>query len=686
MSAIRLRQPKSIGSQGCKWLGTSIVTTLAALPHGNGANFSEPKPSDEAESPVQQPNSLYNTIHNVLTDTDPTHPSEKSKLLTNGDDEGACGGDIKARPLAEDAMKAPVTDPQLDDSQDRYINVENIFADFNGSDIPSLARPETWVHKPDVAAVQRILEAYERGELVEDLIRSKFPKGDFKYHLAAYLRQRMEGYKRCREGSIEIRLMDAYLTGVKEWCAAALDIFISQVEQHLCTSEATDGQQGGGLAPWHPRFLEQAASEQKGSFDLLFYIASKDDPKFYEEWRQYKRGHKLTHHTIPTSMMPAAKSRRMLLRKRLYFFRWLLRRSSPRLFKAYDTLLARAIKSLGGPCFLMNLIQSLSLYPDDVVEYERLKKSVQGVVDSDLQEVSTPIMNLPVDLPKSVEHLSYPLSVLDSTKVAAAFSRHELPPFLQVGYELEVFKTEAINKIVELYHCGEHDKALSVMDQEFSEAEEFHAHLFGLLRQAMRSYALVPKTSKGYNELKASYPQEFSTPLRDLLHVYITGLQSWCADVHGAQVRHSENIIHDAYGWSQEGWDRFIDEVMGKEPYYTACVKWVQTLIDPTSMKAIVPPPEISLELNPQVASLRESLYAVNSMLRHLPWDYFLFLRASIATVVRSSVIAPKTFSFLANVLQSLSFTNRDVDGFRLYYPLQCGVVSKESEKIQSKS
>eukprot|EP01053_Blabericola_migrator_P007941 Blabericola_migrator_1__7940@NODE_4070_length_1350_cov_16_673422_g1273_i4_p1_GENE_NODE_4070_length_1350_cov_16_673422_g1273_i4NODE_4070_length_1350_cov_16_673422_g1273_i4_p1_ORF_typecomplete_len365_score50_09_NODE_4070_length_1350_cov_16_673422_g1273_i42551214 len=264
--------------------------------------------------------------------------------------------------------------------------------------------------------------------------------------------------------------------------------------------------------------------------------------------------------------MPAAKSRRMLLRKRLYFISWLLRNSSPELFLCRVGKFTRAIKSLGGPCFLMNLIQSLSLYPDDVVEYERLKKSVQGVVDSDLQEVSTPIMNLPVDLPKSVEHLSYPLSVLDSTKVAAAFSRHELPPFLQVGYELEVFKTEAINKIVELYHCGEHDKALSVMDQEFSEAEEFHAHLFGLLRQAMRSYALVPKTSKGYNELKASYPQEFSTPLRDLLHVYITGLQSWCADVHGALVRQSERAIHAAYKSSTKDWDRFIDLLLEREP------------------------------------------------------------------------------------------------------------------------
>eukprot|EP01053_Blabericola_migrator_P012244 Blabericola_migrator_1__12243@NODE_762_length_6620_cov_12_758736_g544_i0_p2_GENE_NODE_762_length_6620_cov_12_758736_g544_i0NODE_762_length_6620_cov_12_758736_g544_i0_p2_ORF_typecomplete_len137_score10_69DUF4911/PF16256_5/0_17_NODE_762_length_6620_cov_12_758736_g544_i045544964 len=102
-----------------------------------------------------------------------------------------------------------------------------------GSDIPSLARPETWVHNPDIAMVQRILEAHERGELVGDLIRSKFPAEEFKYHLAAYLRQRMKLHVRRRKGGLEARLMDTYS---QVWKSGVLPSLISTYHKWNGTS------------------------------------------------------------------------------------------------------------------------------------------------------------------------------------------------------------------------------------------------------------------------------------------------------------------------------------------------------------------------------------------------------------------------------------------------------------------
>eukprot|EP01053_Blabericola_migrator_P012243 Blabericola_migrator_1__12242@NODE_762_length_6620_cov_12_758736_g544_i0_p4_GENE_NODE_762_length_6620_cov_12_758736_g544_i0NODE_762_length_6620_cov_12_758736_g544_i0_p4_ORF_typecomplete_len115_score6_77_NODE_762_length_6620_cov_12_758736_g544_i033343678 len=67
----------------------------------------------------------------------------------------------------------------------------------------------------------------------------------------------------------------------------------------------------------------------------------------------------------------------------------------------------------------------------------------------------------------------------------------------------------------------------------------------------------------------------------------------------------------------------------------------------------------------PQVANSRESLYASDSMLRHMPWDYFL--RPHMANVVRNSFVPDKNFHFLADFLQGLSLRACDADEFRQY-------------------
>eukprot|EP01053_Blabericola_migrator_P004264 Blabericola_migrator_1__4263@NODE_2305_length_2967_cov_14_017586_g1443_i0_p1_GENE_NODE_2305_length_2967_cov_14_017586_g1443_i0NODE_2305_length_2967_cov_14_017586_g1443_i0_p1_ORF_typecomplete_len722_score100_34DUF4928/PF16280_5/0_26_NODE_2305_length_2967_cov_14_017586_g1443_i01322297 len=702
MSARRLQKPAPIGASEYKWLGTSIVTTLAILPQGSGASLSgtshsrsdeptETKPSEEVQllrdgveegacggpsenSPPgsdEPPAEQLEAIQNVLTDTHIPHsggshetePSEEVQLLTKGVDEGACGGDTKREPVVEVVRKAVVH--RL---PDHFLDAQNILADFNESHLPLFIQPATQIKGLNVAAVQGILKAHEDGRPVLSLIGGRFREGAFHYSLIAHLRKQAQFYRTLSKGSLEARLVDAFVTGVKRWSADANDLFISQAEQALSRSVgATGGQHGEELALWNPRCYEEVALEEQRTFDAYKGKAFREIPKAWENWQGYKEDHGLTRNAISYCFMPAGKSRKTSLRKRLHFISWLLRNSTPKFFLYNTGGLIHAIRSVGGPCFIANLLQNLTLSPDDVAEYERLKKSVQGGVHSDRQEASAFITRLPADLPRSLDHLTHPLCVVDPTKVAAAFSRHELPPFLQTGYGLGTFKTEAINEVVELYHCGEHDKAMSVMNQEFSEAEEFHAHLFGLLRTTMRNYAFVPRTSQRSKEPKAWYPQEFSAPLKQLLDAYVTGLQSWCADVHGALVRQSERAIDAAYKSSTEDKNRFINSVKNKKLFHTRFVPWVKNRIDLSSMGTNSSPPEMPLKLHPEVASLRESLHTFDLILRHMPWDCFLFFRAHLAATVNEFDRKESGFSFLADIIQSLSFTNRDVDEFRQY-------------------
>eukprot|EP01053_Blabericola_migrator_P008803 Blabericola_migrator_1__8802@NODE_4644_length_1045_cov_6_632924_g1875_i3_p1_GENE_NODE_4644_length_1045_cov_6_632924_g1875_i3NODE_4644_length_1045_cov_6_632924_g1875_i3_p1_ORF_typecomplete_len231_score43_96W2/PF02020_18/1_2W2/PF02020_18/11_NODE_4644_length_1045_cov_6_632924_g1875_i369761 len=206
------------------------------------------------------------------------------------------------------------------------------------------------------------------------------------------------------------------------------------------------------------------------------------------------------------------------------------------------------------------------------------------------------------------------------------------------------------------------------MDQEFFGAEDFQARLFGLIRTAMRSYAFVPKLSNRFEDSKAWYPHDFNTPLGDLLHTSIKGLQKWCADAHKALKRTLHAAINEAYESDTVESSDFINSVKDVEPTYTRNVQWLMDQIDLSSVEAMPPPPEPSQKLHPQVAKLLKSLYTFDWLMQKMPWDCFLFFRANLATLVREIDGGKQGFSFLANILESLSFTERDIDEFKRYY------------------
>eukprot|EP01053_Blabericola_migrator_P012719 Blabericola_migrator_1__12718@NODE_814_length_6413_cov_62_691302_g574_i0_p1_GENE_NODE_814_length_6413_cov_62_691302_g574_i0NODE_814_length_6413_cov_62_691302_g574_i0_p1_ORF_typecomplete_len686_score95_52_NODE_814_length_6413_cov_62_691302_g574_i07352792 len=671
MSARRLQQPAFINASSCKWLGRSIVTTLAVLPQDSIARLPETGPHIEQKPPPERPS----TIDNMLVDTDPPHSGESSRTkphhqvnsLTESCDEGAYGGDS-----VEVDRKASVGN-----SPHPFLDEQNIRADFDGNHIPDFIRPETWIDHPNVEAVQEILEAYEKKVAgkgnegsVEDLIKAKFPEGNFPHHLIAYLRSRIKNYKPCQEGSLEAGLMDAYVTGLKEWCAAALDIFILQLERGLSThaesSEAADGHQGGRqLALWTPHFYEQIALHQKGAFDYLVTKASDNNPGCIREWHEYKRKYKLTHDVTPTSPMSARKFRTTSFQRKLHFISWLLRTSSPGFFLHEAGVIAQTIKFFGGPCHLVNLIQNMWLHPEDVADYKRLKRSVLGAVDTDSQPTTS--LSGRLDLLKNVTHMSYPLWVLDPQRVIPGFHRIHLPPFLQLGYGLENFKTEAVNKIIELNNLKEYEKALLVVDQEFHEAEEFHEHFFGLVRTAMRNYAFFPKLSNGYRNSKAWYPHDFNTPFGRLLLAYTKGLQEWCALVTDSLEAKLDNAIRLVYLFGTPESDQLVNWVKAIEPSYTQSVEWLKSQIDFSSIRVGPPPRRSWPDIHPQVGNFLESMHLFKWLMWNMPWDCFLYFRGNLARTVREAGGGFQGFFFLANVLESLSFTDRDADEYRQY-------------------
>eukprot|EP01053_Blabericola_migrator_P012716 Blabericola_migrator_1__12715@NODE_814_length_6413_cov_62_691302_g574_i0_p3_GENE_NODE_814_length_6413_cov_62_691302_g574_i0NODE_814_length_6413_cov_62_691302_g574_i0_p3_ORF_typecomplete_len190_score39_50_NODE_814_length_6413_cov_62_691302_g574_i049445513 len=184
--------------------------------------------------------------------------------------------------------------------------------------------------------------------------------------------------------------MDAYVTGLKEWCAAALDVFISRMERDLSTpvgsSEAPDSQQEGELAPWTPRFYKQVASHQREAFEALVDKASRDNPGCRKELCDYKEEHGVTHDVTPTSLMSTDM---ISVQEGLQFISGLLRNASPDFFLREANDIAHTLRCFGGPCHLVNLIQNMYLHPEDIVEYKRLRRSVEGTDDTDLEEVST---------------------------------------------------------------------------------------------------------------------------------------------------------------------------------------------------------------------------------------------------------------------------------------------------------
>eukprot|EP01053_Blabericola_migrator_P004465 Blabericola_migrator_1__4464@NODE_2389_length_2843_cov_67_717579_g574_i1_p1_GENE_NODE_2389_length_2843_cov_67_717579_g574_i1NODE_2389_length_2843_cov_67_717579_g574_i1_p1_ORF_typecomplete_len682_score82_16_NODE_2389_length_2843_cov_67_717579_g574_i17352780 len=670
MSARRLQQPAFINASSCKWLGRSIVTTLAVLPQDSIARLPETGPHIEQKPPPERPS----TIDNMLVDTDPPHSGESSRTkphhqvnsLTESCDEGAYGGDS-----VEVDRKASVGN-----SPHPFLDEQNIRADFDGNHIPDFIRPETWIDHPNVEAVQEILEAYEKKVAgkgnegsVEDLIKAKFPEGNFPHHLIAYLRSRIKNYKPCQEGSLEAGLMDAYVTGLKEWCAAALDIFILQLERGLSThaesSEAADGHQGGRqLALWTPHFYEQIALHQKGAFDYLVTKASDNNPGCIREWHEYKRKYKLTHDVTPTSPMSARKFRTTSFQRKLHFISWLLRTSSPGFFLHEAGVIAQTIKFLGGPCYLVSLIQNMWLHPEDVADYKRLKRSVLGAVDTDSQPTTSLTERLDLSRDLTFED---PLQVLDAGQVSPGFSRDNLPTFLRLGNGLETFKTEAVNRIIELYDLKEYEKALSVMNQEFHGAEEFHEHFFGLVRTALRSYAFSPTLSNGFGNSKAWYPHDFNTPFGRLLLAHTEGLQIWCALVTFDLEAKLASALRRTCLFGTPESDDLVKWVKEIEPSFTRSVEWLKSQFDFSSKRVGVPPRLPPPYLPPQVGNFLESMYLFSWLVWNMPWDCFLFFRANLARTVREGGGVAQGFSFLANILESLSFADRDVDEYNQY-------------------
>eukprot|EP01053_Blabericola_migrator_P001615 Blabericola_migrator_1__1614@NODE_1431_length_4555_cov_25_944519_g951_i0_p1_GENE_NODE_1431_length_4555_cov_25_944519_g951_i0NODE_1431_length_4555_cov_25_944519_g951_i0_p1_ORF_typecomplete_len601_score69_17_NODE_1431_length_4555_cov_25_944519_g951_i020493851 len=557
-----------------------------------------------------------------------------------------------------------------DESPDRFLAVGNIFADFDGSHIPVLLQVETRTDPPNAQAVEEILKAYDEDLPIEALIEANFPEGDFQNHLIRYLRNRMRLNLYC--GRPQTRLKHAYLIGVKDWCAAAVDAFISQIEEGLTvhgeSSKAADSEQGKKSAQWTRQFfLEQTALHQRRARKFVgersFEMA--DTWCWWHVWSDYRKEYRATHDVAPASPMQAEKSDTNLMLDELRLISAVLRNIYPGFFEFEAKRIAGVLESFGAPCHLINLLQNMRLDPEDVAEYEHAKSSVQGAHDPDPKGAYSISTAERGDVPKNTSHMIYPLDVLEEYDIHCAAETYSLPPFFQLGYEVENIKSEAIKKIVEFFKSWEKDKALSVVDEEFSGAKDSHGHFFGFLRTAMRDYVL-PKVLNGSEEACNLY--DIGTPLGEILHTYVKLVQKWCARVHeGLTEKLFNTIIAARQSHTRESSD-LIEWVRKVEAGYTLSLNALMDQIDLSSVEARPPPPETSMRLPAPVARLRESLYTLSWLMQNMPWNSFLLFRTNLASLVREVDRGKQGYSFLANILETLSFTEGDADEFRKHH------------------
>eukprot|EP01053_Blabericola_migrator_P004050 Blabericola_migrator_1__4049@NODE_2232_length_3086_cov_28_304405_g1407_i0_p1_GENE_NODE_2232_length_3086_cov_28_304405_g1407_i0NODE_2232_length_3086_cov_28_304405_g1407_i0_p1_ORF_typecomplete_len711_score85_74HSA/PF07529_13/7_6e03HSA/PF07529_13/2_2e03HSA/PF07529_13/17HSA/PF07529_13/33_NODE_2232_length_3086_cov_28_304405_g1407_i08532985 len=666
MSARRLQQPAPLDASSYRWAGTSIVTTLAVLPEiGSVSDLLEAETEKEPKRRLKRLDSIRKAFRSVLATTSLSRSAstrrkrDQFNLLRSDSDDEESWTHVAPTPPATEAVAGGSTDSL------QFLDVQKVLADFKGLHVPAFLRPESLVTRPKVGAVREVLDAYENGSFDEALIKTKFPTGDFQQHLFAYLRHRMTVYKDCRDNIIEARLIDAYVTGMKEWCAAAHDLFISRMEWEMRTyadaSEAAKGQQ-----VQIPYFQARAVLRQKHTIDYLANRAFKDNSSWHDEWRKYKKAQRLTHSVMPTKLLSSLPYCKVLLKKSPHFISWLLRSSSPQFFLEERQSIAEAIKRLGGPSYLINVMNAMFLHAEDVAQYKRWRPP-RTTDDTDQLEASTTLAT--IDVPKVEGYLEDPWRVFDLAKVAKDFNQRELPPFLQLGCGLEEMKMEAVDEIINLHAQNELDQALSLMKEKFPSGD-FYAHFFATLRRPMRSYAFLPGLPKNFENSTLWYPYQIDRAPGNLLYTYITGLQRWCANVHEALKRRAERAIEFSYNSQTEQSKRStcIQVVRDMEPKYTRILTGLMRHIDPKVLDSMPSPPKSSIRLDPEVAKLQEGIHVFNWLVRNMPWDCFLFWRGDLASAVRELDRGLGGFSFLASVLESLSFTDCEADEFGKYY------------------
>eukprot|EP01053_Blabericola_migrator_P002233 Blabericola_migrator_1__2232@NODE_1616_length_4161_cov_8_859551_g1053_i0_p1_GENE_NODE_1616_length_4161_cov_8_859551_g1053_i0NODE_1616_length_4161_cov_8_859551_g1053_i0_p1_ORF_typecomplete_len294_score61_16_NODE_1616_length_4161_cov_8_859551_g1053_i07311612 len=200
----------------------------------------------------------------------------------------------------------------------------------------------------------------------------------------------------------EARLKDAYIIGVKEWCAAALDVFISQVEgnfsTHVESSEMAGGHQGRKPVLWTQQFfLEETASQQRRALKFLGERTFKDSLKWKRWWSEYQEEHKRARYVTPASLLLAGESDAIHMQEELRFISGCLRNMSSKHFMWDAPDIAHTLKSFGAPFQLVNLLLEMRLRPEDVADYGLVKSSAQMSPTSFTERV---------DLPRHTSHVS----------------------------------------------------------------------------------------------------------------------------------------------------------------------------------------------------------------------------------------------------------------------------------------
>eukprot|EP01053_Blabericola_migrator_P002556 Blabericola_migrator_1__2555@NODE_1720_length_3927_cov_39_093782_g1112_i0_p1_GENE_NODE_1720_length_3927_cov_39_093782_g1112_i0NODE_1720_length_3927_cov_39_093782_g1112_i0_p1_ORF_typecomplete_len639_score118_70dbPDZ_assoc/PF16610_5/4_8_NODE_1720_length_3927_cov_39_093782_g1112_i013723288 len=634
MSAKCIQAPSPITAAEYKRLGATIVATLAIGP-GIPSGVNPPQNDSTIDTAVAKSGGATGT-----------HPSTQSTSTS----------------IPIEVSTSDHTDPF------RSLRSSFILADFSKSEVPLFLEPRTKAMADKSTTITEILNLIEEGEVqaAETRVQEEFSLGDFEEHLCVGLRKKLLNYKPGTIRDWGTSLYTPYVKGLMNWCADDHDALVEQIKLAYKCSRSTAADLGMtpdeyNAAISNHRFFEKVSGAYHDQVERLrITVLSDKSTDLYKAWKVYQKQRKAGQNFLAK----LSSYFRSPMSDDAQFVSWLLRNAPPEVFLTTRLQMGEVVRMAGGDFKLVSVLYLLRLHEADVAEL-MIKEAMElgkpeGTHDSSVKD--------------KVSGASQGLSeILSLQSIDESFdSSSLLPPFLQSVVPVESPNFEAVNQIANLVSKGKKDEANILMQSRFPMGD-FHAHFFNLLKKNMRSYKLIPPRRSGllFPTPVQTYTFKPKSALGNLMVHYAEGFKRWCSELYDHHVQGFEEKLMNR-SLSPEALETYNSIASELVSNMTFELRRKLARYSQDTFQEIA---ELPVELN----QFRRNAHSINWMLLNMPWDSFLFYRLEFARLVRAHSSSTEGLGFLANVLESLSFTAEDELEFQQY----CQRVKKQQESAQ---
>eukprot|EP01053_Blabericola_migrator_P005235 Blabericola_migrator_1__5234@NODE_2694_length_2454_cov_19_714286_g1684_i0_p1_GENE_NODE_2694_length_2454_cov_19_714286_g1684_i0NODE_2694_length_2454_cov_19_714286_g1684_i0_p1_ORF_typecomplete_len651_score104_66_NODE_2694_length_2454_cov_19_714286_g1684_i02662218 len=638
MSARCLQVPSPLRAGDYLGLGASIVATLAIGPGiASGADLPQDNSTTGAAHDERSPDE---TAVADLVGAMCTQPHSSTATPTSD-------------PASTALLDVPTSEPT---DSFRSLRSSFILADFAKSLVPLFLQPRTKVVAEESALVKGVLDLYEEGksEAAETRLREDFPFGDIEEHLLVELRERLLNYKAGTVRDWETSLYTPYVNGLKDWCANGHDELVREVQlaykcSHASAAELRMSPAQYNAARSNHRFFEKVFDAYHDQVERLKKAAFSDKSSdLYKAWKGYRKQQNAGQWVL----MKLTSYFKSEMTEDAQFVSWFLRNAPPELFLTTRLQLAEAIRTIGGDSKLVNALYLLRLHEADVTEI--MNESAEPKKVKTVEDASGSTSFIRAERAGGISEEA--LEVFDFRSINRDFNSNKLPFFLQLVVPVEDPDVQVVNELANLCSKGKKDDAHILLRSRFPMGD-FHAHFFTILRKKMRSYKLIPPRPKGlfFPSPIQTYTFTPKGPLGKLVKDYTEGLQRWCGEIYDHHMQDVEEKLMDrsVSPKALEAYNSLASELFSN---MTSDLQkeWASSFLE-------------ILELPDELNECRRAVHSVSWMLLNLPWDSFLFYRLEFARLVREHNSSTGGLGFLANVLESLSFTPEDESEFHQY-------------------